>query len=46
MGRVFKYLFYLALLALAVVIGFAFLSDLPPPAREIIIDVTPSSRGG
>lgn len=41
MGRLIKYLFYLAIVAAAGIAGYALVSDLPPPAREVIIDVTP-----
>ncbi|WP_284154935.1 hypothetical protein [Algicella marina] len=41
MGRLIKYLFYLALVAAVGIAGYALVSDLPPPENEVIIDVTP-----
>lgn len=39
MGRLFKYLIYLALLAALTVIGYALLFDLPAPQAEISIQI-------
>ena len=39
MGRALKYLFRIAVLALLGLIGYAMLADLPPPTREVVVDL-------
>lgn len=39
MGRLFKYLFYLAVLAAIAVGAFALFSDLPAPQSEVTVPV-------
>ncbi len=46
MGRLLRYLFYLAILVGVGVVGYAIFSELPPPQREIVVPVSPSSAGG
>lgn len=39
MGRALKYFFRFAVLALLGLIAYALLADLPPPSREIVVDL-------
>ncbi|MHA3913529.1 hypothetical protein [Halovulum sp. GXIMD14793] len=39
MGRVLKYLFYLAVLAALAVVGYALVFDLPAPQEEVSIPI-------
>ncbi len=41
MGRVFKYLLYLVLIGILGLVGYALVSDLPPPADRVVVPVTP-----
>ena len=44
MGRALKYLFWIVVLAAIGVSGYAFFADLPPPKREIVIDLPVPTR--
>lgn len=47
MGRALKYLFRLAVLAALGLAAYALLADLPPPVREVEVDlVVPPGTGG
>ena len=39
MWRILKYLFWLAVLALIGLAVYAMVADLPPPTREIVVDL-------
>lgn len=39
MGRALIYLFRIAVLALLGLIGYAMLADLPPPTREVVVEL-------
>lgn len=41
MGRLLKYLLYLAIVGALVLAVYALVSDLPAPSRETVIPVTP-----
>lgn len=41
MGRALKYLFRIAILALLGLVAYAMLTDLPPPSKEIVVDLPP-----
>lgn len=40
MGRAFKLIFRLAILAALVLVGYAMVADLPPPTREVVVDLS------
>ena len=46
MGRALKYLFRLAVLAALGLAGYAMLADLPPPTREVVVDLPVPDAGG
>lgn len=46
MGRALKYLFRIAVLAAIGLAGYAFFADLPPPTREIVVDLPTPESGG
>lgn len=39
MGRALKYLFRIAVLAVLGLLGYAFLADLPPPTKDVVIEL-------
>lgn len=39
MGRMLKYLFYIAVLAMLGLAGYAMVADLPPPTKEVVVDL-------
>ncbi len=39
MGRALKYLFRIAVLALLGLVGYAMLADLPPPTKEVVVEL-------
>lgn len=39
MGRALKYFFRIAVLALLGLVAYAMLTDLPPPSKEIVVDL-------
>ncbi len=39
MGRALKYLFRIAILALLGLVGYAMLADLPPPTRDVVVEL-------
>ncbi|MEM7189763.1 MAG: hypothetical protein AAF439_09140 [Pseudomonadota bacterium] len=39
MGRALKYLFRLAVLAGLGLVGYAMLADLPPPTKEVVVEL-------
>lgn len=39
MGRALKYAFRIAVLALLGLIGYAMLADLPPPTRDVVVEL-------
>lgn len=41
MFRALKYLFWLAVLGALGLAGYAILADLPPPTRDVVVDVAP-----
>lgn len=41
MGRLIKYLFYLALLCAIIIAGYALFFELPPPTEEVEVPVSP-----
>ena len=41
MWRTIKFLFRIAVLALLALAGYALLADLPPPTREIVVELPP-----
>ncbi len=43
MGRLLRYLLILAVLAAAAGVTYALISDLPPPTREIGVELPPAS---
>ena len=45
MWRALKYLFRIAVLALLGLAAYAMLADLPPPSREIVVDLNAPSSG-
>lgn len=45
MWRALKYLFRIAVLALLGLTAYAMLTDLPPPTKEIVIDLKASGTG-
>ena len=46
MGRALKYLFRIAVLAVLGLAGYALIADLPPPTREIVLDLPMPGTGG
>ena len=40
MGRALKLIFRLGVLAALVLVGYAMVADLPPPTREVVVDLT------
>lgn len=42
MGRVFKFVFRVAVLAAAAFVGYAQFADLPAPERDIVVSLTAS----
>jgi SNF family Na+-dependent transporter len=44
LGKLFKYIFVLALLGAALTAGYALFFDLPPPSREIVVPVEPAAQ--
>jgi hypothetical protein len=46
MGRALKYLFRIAVLALLGLVGYAMLADLPPPTRDVVVELPlPGANG-
>lgn len=45
MGRALKILFRIAVLALLGLVGYAMLADLPPPTREVVIELPVPGAG-
>lgn len=45
MGRALKYLFRIAILALLGLVGYAMLADLPPPTREVVVELPVPGEG-
>lgn len=41
MGRLIKYLFYLAIVLVLVLIGYSFFGDLSAPKREVVETIEP-----
>ena len=46
MWRALKYLFRIAILALLGLTAYAMLADLPPPSKEIVVDLKATGAGG
>ena len=46
MWRALKYLFRIAILALLGLTAYAMLTDLPPPSKEIIVDLKAPGTAG
>lgn len=44
MGRMLKYAFRIAVMAVLAFVGYALIADLPPPTREIVVPL--SAPGG
>ncbi|MEO1550344.1 MAG: hypothetical protein AAFR93_07925 [Pseudomonadota bacterium] len=44
MGRLLKFLFYLAVLGVIGVAGYAIFATLPAPQSDVILDVTDSTQ--
>ena len=45
MGRLLKYLFLIALMAFLGLVAYAVLDDLPPPTKEVVVEL-PAPGGG
>ena len=45
MGRILKYLFGIAVLGLIGLVGYAMIADLPPPMREVVVDLSAPEGG-
>ena len=41
MGRALKYIFYIAVLGTLGLAAYAMLADLPPPTKDIVVDIKP-----
>lgn len=46
MWRALKYLFRIAVLALLGLTAYAMLTDLPPPTKEIVVDLKAAGNAG
>jgi hypothetical protein len=44
MGRALKYIFRLVVLAALGLVGYAMVADLPPPTREVVVELPPPSQ--
>ena len=44
MGRALKYIFYIAILGVVALAGYAVLDDLPPPTKSVTVDLPPPAR--
>lgn len=44
MGRAMKYIFRLVVLAVLGLVGYAMVADLPPPTREVVVELPAPSR--
>lgn len=44
MRRAFKYLFYLVVLGVLGLTGYALISDLPPPTNRVVVPVSPPAE--
>lgn len=46
MGRALKFIFRIAVLGVLGLVGYAMIADLPPPTREIVVDLpVPGATG-
>ena len=45
MGRALKYLFLIALLGLLGLVAYAMLDDLPPPTRDVVVELPAPGSG-
>lgn len=46
MGRALKYIFRIAVLGALALAAYAMLADLPPPTRDIVVDIKPPGATG
>ncbi len=46
MGRALKYIFRIAVLGALGLAAYAMLADLPPPTRDVIVDIKPPAASG
>ena len=46
MGRALKYIFYIAVLGALGLAAYAMLADLPPPTRDVVVDIKPLAASG
>lgn len=46
MGRALKYLFYLVVLGGLGLVVYAVIADLPPPTREVVVDLPVPGQAG
>ncbi|MEO1491064.1 MAG: hypothetical protein AAFV19_02790 [Pseudomonadota bacterium] len=44
MGRALKYIFRLVVLAALGLVGYAMVADLPPPTREVVVELPSPSQ--
>ena len=45
MGRALKYIFRIAVLATLGLAAYAMLADLPPPTKDVVVDLEPPASG-